>query len=277
MPPSRHPRLERGRVRDLHLREVLLVLARPDVEAGAGDEAAVLDRVDVRMAERAELVVLLEVGEVELRDPFDRAPRQLARLLQARNERLQIRPTRCLVEAADADVDRVDRPAADRPQEVVAGRLDLQAALDHLAVVAGHRPGRLEAEEVGGVQQEDVEGVRLDPLTAIHQPPQGPDRLRDVDFERVLHRVEGAGHVGDRTDAADPGRDIRCLGERAAAQESLEEAGWLVDLQLDVFDVAVADPNLHRTLALDPGQGLGADRPGLAVIRHRRPACRSPP
>ena len=171
----------------------------------------------------------------------------------------------------------MDRPAADRPQEVVPGRLDLQAALDDLAVVARHRPGRLEAEEVRGVQEEDMQGVRLDPLPAVHEPPQHPDPLVDLDLERVLHRVEGARHVGDRTDAADPRGDVGRLGEGAATQEGLEEARRLVDLQLDVLDLAVADADLHRTLALDPGQGLGADRPGLAVISHRPRACRSPP
>jgi hypothetical protein len=171
----------------------------------------------------------------------------------------------------------VDCPAADRPQQVVARRLDLQPALHHLAVIAGHCPGRLEAQEVRRVEQEDVERVGLDPLAAIHQSPERADPLRDLDIERVLHRVEGAGHVGDRADAADPRGDVRRLLEVPAAQEGLEEARRLVDLQLDVLDLAAADLHLHRALALDAGEGLGPDRPGLAVIRHRPPASRSPP
>ena len=67
------------------------------------------------------------------------------------------------------------------------------------------------------------------------------------------------------------------LGEGAAAQEGLEEAWRLVDLELDVLDLAVPDPHLHRALALDPGERLGADRPGLAVLSHRPRAARSRP
>ena len=61
-------------MRDLLLGEVLLVLAGADVEAGAGDQAAVLDRVAVGMAQGDELVVLLEVREVELCRPRRPSP-----------------------------------------------------------------------------------------------------------------------------------------------------------------------------------------------------------
>ena len=119
------------------------------------------------------------------------------------------------------------------------------------------------------MEEEDVERVGLDPLAAIHQSPKHPDPLVDLDPERVLHRVEGAGHVGDRADPADPRGDVGRLSEVPAAQEGLEEARRLVDLELDVLDLAVADPDLHRALALDPGERLGPDRPGLALLSHR--------
>jgi hypothetical protein len=133
------------------------------------------------VAQRDELVILLEVGEVEVRDPVDRPARQLAALLEAGNERVEVHPARRLVEAADPDVDGMDRAAPDGANQVVANCLDLQSGLHHLGVVARHGPGRLEAEEVGRVEQEDVERVRLDPLPAVHEPAQDADPPIDLD------------------------------------------------------------------------------------------------
>jgi len=48
---------------DMLLDDVVLVLRRREVEAGARDEATALDRVEVGIAERDEDVVLLEVGK----------------------------------------------------------------------------------------------------------------------------------------------------------------------------------------------------------------------
>jgi hypothetical protein len=56
-------------VRDLLLDEVVLILAGCDVESAARGEPAALERVVVRIGERDELVVLLEVRDGEAAGP----------------------------------------------------------------------------------------------------------------------------------------------------------------------------------------------------------------
>jgi hypothetical protein len=132
------------------------------------------------------------------------------------------------VEAADAHVDRVDGAAADRGEDLIAG-LQRQAPLDHGAVVLGHVDGAGVAEEVRRVQQVDVQGVAGDPLAAVQQAAQVRKRAVDRDPAGVFDRLAGAHLVGDGADAADACGQIGWLGVAAAAQQRLEEAGWLVD------------------------------------------------
>jgi hypothetical protein len=154
--------------------------------------------------------------------------------------------------------------------ERVARLLEPQALPDDGSVVCRHldRPGI--AEEVRRVQQEDVQGVRLDPLAAVEEPAQQPDLLRNRDPAGVLDRSAGAHLIGDRADPADPGGDVRRLGPGPAAQERLEEARRLEDPQLHVGDQPVVDDDVHGPLTLDPGQCVHLqDLTALAeLVRH---------
>ena len=172
------PRVQRGRVLDVQLLEVLLVLARRDVEAAGRDEAAALERIAVRRRERDVLVLGLEVGHLEAARQAHRLERELAGALELLDERAQLARPRRAVEAADADVDRMDLAAADDADQRVAGLLDLQAALDDPAVVARHLDRAVVAEDVGGVEHEHVQRVALDPLAAVDEPAQRPGSRR---------------------------------------------------------------------------------------------------
>ena len=121
------------------------------------------------------------------------------------------------------------------------------------------------------MQHVDVQGVALDPLPAVEQPAHQPDLLRDPDTADVLDRVARAHLVGDGADAADPRGDVRWLGVSTAAQQCLEEPRRLVDPELHVGDVPVAQHHAHGALALDAGQRVHSElapRPG-ALVRHR--------
>src|SRR5208282_5978472 len=111
------------------------------------------------------------------------------------------------------------------------------------------------------------QGMALDPLGALEQPAEAADLRAGVDPQRLLQRVAGAHLVGDRADAADPGGDIGHLADLAAAEEGLEEAGGLVDVQLDPIDLTVFELDVQRPLALDSRQGLDLE---LAIGWHRR-------
>ena len=107
----------------------------------------------------------------------------------------------------------------------------LRPRLDDVRVVGRHLDRVGVAQEVGGVEHIDVQGVALDPLAAVEQAAQGAELPVDLDAVGVLHGVDGAHLVGDRADAADAGGDIGGLGEVPAAQERLEEARRLEDLE----------------------------------------------
>ena len=164
----------------------------------------------------------------------------------------------------------MDLAAADERHQLVAGLLQRQSAFDRMRCVACQLDGPRIAEEVRCVEHVDVERVALDPLAAVEQSAQVADRLGHLDAAQVLERVDRARLVRDRTDAADPRRDVRRLGRAAAAEEGFEEAGRLEDPKLDVLDPVAFEPHGHRTFALDPREIVGADHPPL---RHRR----SPP
>jgi len=223
--------------------------------------------------QRDQLRLAVDVGEAQRRGPGHGPQRDLEGALERLRERAQLTHGRGAVEAADAEVDRVHLPAADRRDEAVAHLLERERLLDDLAVVTRHLDHAAVAEEVGRVQHVDVERVALDPFAAIDQPPQVADRaLVDRHPACVLHRPYGAHLIGDRADAADSRGDVGGLGERAAAKQRLEEARRLVDAQLDVDDLAPVELDVHRALALDAREVIRSDR---ALSRHAR-APRSP-
>ena len=111
----------------------------------------------------------------------------------------------------------------------------------HRPVVGGHADGDFKAEEVGQVQQEHVQHVALDPLAAIQHVAQHADRRIDLveHAHGLLQGVAGAHLIGDRTDAADAGRDVGHFLKVSAAEECLEKPRRLVNLQLQLFHLAV--------------------------------------
>ena len=101
--------------------------------------------------------------------------------------------------------------AAEKCDDRIADLLESEAPPHDIGVVAGHLDCARIAEEIRRVQHVDVQRVALDPFAAIEEPSQLAKRSVDVDAERVLHRVDRAHLIGDRTDAADARRDIRRL------------------------------------------------------------------
>ena len=137
-------------------------------------------------------------------------------------------------------------------------------------MVLGQLQGAAHAQEVGGVQEVDVEDVALDPLAAVEEAAEGPERGVDLDAAGLLDGLAGAHLVGDGADPADPRGDVGRLGEGPAAQEGLEEARRLVDAQADVGDLAVGHHHMHGPLALDPGEPLDGEIAYL--VGHSRPS-----
>ncbi len=162
----------------------------------------------------------------------------------------------------------MDRAAADQFEQFVADLLQLQPSLDRRTVEGGQIDDAVDAEEVGGVEQVDVQRVALDPLAAVEQPPQLGDVAGDLDTARLLDRQARRHLVGDRADAADARGDVGRLGVAAPAQEPLVEPRRFVDPQLHVDEAPVDDLDVHRALALDAGQRVGAQPAGACSVGH---------
>ncbi len=167
-------------VLDVLLDDVLVELAGAMSRPAVGDDPAAVDRV----ARRARAARRSSGARSTSGNGSSAAQRTVARAVsRASLERVDAaRAARAArgraVEAADADVDRVDLAAADDRHQGVAGLLHLQALFDDLAVVARHLDGARVAEEVRRVQHVDVQAVALDPLAAVEQPAQVAQRAR---------------------------------------------------------------------------------------------------
>ena len=120
-------------------------------------------------------VVALELGDRKGRDPAHGLQRRIARPLELFGKGQEFRFGRNLVESADAHVDGMDLAAAEQVHDLVPGLLQAQSALDLRGMVLGHADGVLIAEEVGRVQQVNVQRMALDPFAAVQQPPQRPN------------------------------------------------------------------------------------------------------
>ena len=224
------------------------------------------------MAKRHELGVLGEAigdrGELEAGDPAHEGNGSGVRSFEIGHQVAQFTTARCPVEAAESHVDRVDRTPADHLHDPVAGLLEVQHLGHQLGVLAGDRDPRVDAEEVGRVKEGHVQDVALDPLAAVEQPSQVADRTVDGDACEAFDRVGGAHLVGNGADPADARGDVDGLVVGPAAQERLEHARRLVDLEPHVLDHAVANDDVHRAFALDPGERR--DMQVERLVRHGR-------
>ena len=138
----------------------------------------------------------------------------------------------------------------------VADLLDGEAAFDGSAIALGQLHGVGAAQEVGSVEQVDVQGVTLYPLSAVEKAAQVGHLPAHLHAEGVLHRRAGAHLVRHGTDAADAGRNVGSLGGPASLQERLEESGRLEDVERHLPDHAVAHLHVERTLALHAREPL---------------------
>jgi hypothetical protein len=252
-------------------------LASAAEAVGRAQDAAV-HRVPARVVQREEVRAQLALGEVEAGHPAHGLDGVVQRGGELGAEAGQLLAGRQPVEAAEADVDRVDGAPAEDLDDRVAGLLEPQPALHERAPVAGEGQGVRQPQEVRRVQEVDVQGVALDPLAPVEEPAQLRQWPLDGDAARRLDRLAGAHLVGDRADAADPGGDVRRLRVGAAAEQGLEEPRRLVDVELDALDRAVPHGHAQRGLALDPGQRADLE-PATAAVAHDssvRPAAVRP-
>ncbi len=188
--------------------------------------------------------------------------------IEVGSQDLELAPRRDLREAADADADRMDGPPAEDRHDAIAGLLEGQTPLDGRPVENGELDGIGAPEEVGRVQQVEVQGVTLDPLAAVEQAPERSHRGLDLDPGEMLERVDGGHLVGDGTDPADARDDVEHLVRGPADDELLEVPRRLEDRQLRLGDTPVANDQSQRPLAFDAGQP-GHLEPALTGRRTR--------
>ena len=208
-----------------------------------------------------EVVRPLELGKVEAGHPAGRVDGRLQAPFEIGNQARQLLAPRQSIETADGDVDRMDGPAAEHFQQLIAVLLQPQAAFDLVGMIAWPSPARSRSpRKSGACSKMDVQGVAFDPFAAVEQPPQPANLGRRLARPGPLPGVDRAHLIGHRADAADAGRDVGHFFQRAAAQaaprtvaaarrSSARTSSIWPSLQVDV----------QPSFALDAGQGLDAD------------------
>ena len=183
-----------------------------DVETCGRGDTSFEDWIFVVVAQGDQVALERHVGKLESCNPLRRGDRGIPCPPETVGERLQVGDGGCLVETADAHVHRVDRSAAEDIEDVVADLLELEPALDEIAMVPSQVDRALVSEEIRRMKEIDVEDVALDPFAAVEQPAQSPHRVIDTNPADALDRLAGAHLICHRTDPANPRGDIGQLG-----------------------------------------------------------------
>ena len=210
----------------------------------------------------------LVLGHREGGDPADDVdgsidgPSQLVGQFAHRGERW------CAVEATDLHVHWVHGASTDHLHDPVAELLQSQPTFHLGAVLRRHRDAIRVAEEVGGVQEVDVQHVALDPLTAVEEIPKLAQRVVDLDAACGLERVARTHLIRDGADAADASGDVDGLGVVAADQEALEEARWLENAQPHVDQFTFVHLDDETALTFHAGERLDTESTGAMFVGH---------
>jgi hypothetical protein len=131
------PRVQRRRVRQLHLLEGRIPLARRRIETLRGDDASLADRILARMPERDQLDVLRTRRHRQCGEPAQQRLGFAARAPQLVAEFREFRARGDAMEAADLHADGIHRTAAEQDQDAVAEFSQPQRALYFRSVQAG--------------------------------------------------------------------------------------------------------------------------------------------
>ena len=239
---------------DLELLEHGAPRPERDVDTVAADDAPLVERILAGMLQGDKPRVTLERRHLEAGHELDRVLGDLQAFIQRRTEGHQLRLAGCPGPATHPHAHRVDRSPAQRLDDLVADLLGPQGGFHDRPMVGHHGDAALIAQEVGQVEQVDVERVALDPLAAVEQPAERARHRIDAHPEQVLERVDRAHLVGHRTDAADARHHVDDLVGRAANDERLEVARGLEDPQARLHNLAVPDPQAQGAFALDARQ-----------------------
>ncbi len=170
-------------------------------------------------------------------------------------------------DAARDDARRVDALAAQPLDDLLAPLAQLDAVPCQLRVLAGDaddvadRRVRVEPEQqVGRREVEEGQGVALDDLAQVDDPPQVRAGGRGLDGHDVVHGLGRGDEVADRADAADAGHDRGHLVDGTTLDDPLE-AAELGDVEVGIDNLApVVELDGDLGVALDPGDGIDGDR-----------------
>ncbi len=187
----------------------------------------------------------------------------------ALEEGVALRDGQVLVDAARDGTGAVDLLAG-RGQDDLLPELAQQDPLDgEVPVLEGDaddvpdgRVGVHAEEQVGRDEVEEMQGVGLEHLAVVHEPPHLLGRRREpvgADADDDVHRLGGRQVVAHRADAAEPLDEDRRLPVGAALDEPLE-AAELDDVEPRLGDLAVVvELDGDLAVALDSGDGFYRD------------------
>ena len=242
--------------------KLLLVVFHRQIESVSGNHATGVEGIFVGMPQ-ADLAVVLDLGFrlVELGHPPGHLDCGRQSPLEVWDQLLQGSARGCLEKAADGHVDRMDSAAAQYGQQLIAVLFQPQAPLHRRAVVGRHLEAALVPQEIGSMQQMNVQTVALDPFATVEQPAELADLGRHNNPQGGLDGMHGGHLVRDRADAADAGGDIGGFENRTSAKQRLEQSRRFEDPQFHPLQFPPASVDVQRPFSLDAGQHLNPNRP----------------
>lgn len=248
----------------LKLLEMGLVEFQPDGLIRTDRHTPRFDGVTICVDQRYVMVRGREIGKREISKPPGRVDGLLKGLLEFGDQVGQLAGLWESIKATDSDVDRVDRPTAEDFEDPIAELFEFQASLDLVWEFPGQFDPTVAIEEIGGMEQVDVQHMAFDPLGAVDQTAQRGDGFGDSNAQDRLEGLDGRDLISDRTDATDTRGDIGDILDRSASQEGFEEPWGLVDIQFDLLDPRAAQTDVQCTFSLDASQDWDTDGTRLA-------------
>src|SRR3989338_4319025 len=102
-------------------------------------------------------------------------------------------------------------PSADKCNNIIACFLEFKSPLDNFRIILCHLQDIFITKKIGSMEHVNMQCMTLNPFAAIDETPQTPQLSINLYSKGVFHCMDRTHLIGDWTDTADAGGDIRCF------------------------------------------------------------------
>src|SRR6266487_1683366 len=153
------------------LDEVIIILRLGDIEALVRNQPSLIKGIFTWMAQSDEFIVRLKVWERQLGCPIHCFKGNLSPPFQLFRQHREVPFGWDAVKSSDAHIDRMDLPATQQADNMIACLLHLKRTLHDFRVVFRHLYNIGIPEIIRCMQHEDMQPMTLNPFAAVDEPP----------------------------------------------------------------------------------------------------------